>query len=241
MTHHTARRRRLLAPIILGALLVFGTGAALGHGMQLAPGWDFGGDEPRQASPPPRPDQVIANLPTDQPTPLIAGGVSVGKNVELYFSSGIGPAARNTSAPAGSPDRYVDPEQLPGGLTGGVTITEAQGLNALARIKENLESVGLDLGDVISMRVFLDNPPDAPAADFNGWNRAFRQFFANTNLVTGEALAVPLGAGTPGPPMVVNPVRPSRTALEIASLPVPGWLVEIEVVAQRTARHGWHR
>jgi hypothetical protein len=123
MTHHTARRRRLLPLIILGAVLVFGTGAALGNGVPLAPGWDFGGDTPRQASPPPKPDQVIANLPTDQPTPLIAGGVSVGKNVELYFSSGIGPAARDMSAPAGSPERYVDPAQLPGGLTGGVTIT----------------------------------------------------------------------------------------------------------------------
>jgi enamine deaminase RidA (YjgF/YER057c/UK114 family) len=223
--------RRWLAPAVAACLLVT-SGAALGSGVGLAPGWDFGGDAPRPASPPPEPDQVIANLATDQATPLIANGVSVGKHVELYFSSGIGPAARNPSAPAG-PERYLDPAQLPGGLTGGVTITEAQGLNALARIKENLESVGLGVDDVISMRVFLDNPPGAPAADFNGWNRAYRQFFANTNLHTGEPLAVPLGTGTPGPPMVVNPVRPSRTALEIGSLPVAGWLVEIEVVAQR--------
>jgi enamine deaminase RidA (YjgF/YER057c/UK114 family) len=232
MTHHTVRRRWLPLTIAAG-LLVFGAGAALGQGLPLAPGWDFGGEEPQQASPPPEPGQVIANLPTDQAAPLIANGVSVGKHVELYFSSGIGPAARNTSAPAGTPERYLDPAQLPGGVTGGVTITEAQGLNALARISENLASVGLDVGDVISMRVFLDNPPGAPTADFNGWNRAFRQFFANTNLVTGEPLAVPLGTAAPAPPMVLNPVRPSRTALEVGSLPVAGWLVEIEVVAQR--------
>ena len=232
MSHQTVRRRWLPLTIAAG-LLVFGAGAALGQGLPLAPGWDFGGAEPQQASPPPEPGQVIANLPTDQATPLIANGVSVGKHVELYFSSGIGPAARNTGAPAGTPERYLDPAQLPAGLTGGVTITEAQGLNALARISENLGSVGLDVGDVISMRVFLDNPPGAPAADFNGWNRAFRQFFANTNLVSGEPLAVPLGTGAPAPPMVLNPVRPSRTALEVGSLPVAGWLVEIEVVAQR--------
>jgi enamine deaminase RidA (YjgF/YER057c/UK114 family) len=229
----TTRTTRRWLPAAIVACLLVSSGVALGQGVGLAPGWDFGGDTPRQASPPPKPDQVIANLPTDQPTPLIANGVSVGKHVELYFSSGIGPAARNTTAPAGSPERYLDPAQLPGGLTGGVTITEAQGLNALARIKENLEAVGLGVDDVISMRVFLDNPPGAPAADFNGWNRAYRQFFANTNLHTGEPLAVPLGTGTPGPPLVVNPVRPSRTALEIGSLPVAGWLVEIEVVAQR--------
>ena len=229
----TTRTTRRWLPAAIVACLLVSSGVALGHGVRLAPGWDFGGDTPRQASPPPTPDQVIANLPTDQATPLIANGVSVGKHVELYFSSGIGPAARNTAAPAGSPERYLDPAQLPGGLTGGVTITEAQGLNALARIKENLEAVGLGVDDVISMRVFLDTPPGAPAADFNGWNRAYRQFFANTNLHTGEPLAVPLGTGTPGPPLVVNPVRPSRTALEIGSLPVAGWLVEIEVVAQR--------
>src|SRR5215212_4482890 len=188
MTHQTARRRWLPLTIV-AALLVFGSGAALGQGLPLVPGWDFGGDAPSEATPPPDPDQVIANLPTDQATPLIANGVSVGKHVELYFSSGIGPAARNTAAPAGTPERYLDPAQLPGGLTGGVTVTEAQGLNALARI--------------------------------------------NTNLESGETLAVPLGTGSPGPPMVVNPVRPSRTALEIGSLPVAGWLVEIEVVARR--------
>jgi enamine deaminase RidA (YjgF/YER057c/UK114 family) len=32
--------------------------------------------------------------------------------------------------------------------------------------------------------------------------------------------------------VVVNPVRPSRTAIEVASLPGPGWLVEIEAVAR---------
>ena len=229
----TTRNARRWLPATFVACLLVCSGVALGQGVRLAPGWDFGGDTPREALPPPKPDQVIANLPTDQATPLIANGVSVGKHVELYFSSGVGPAARNTTAPAGSPERYVDPAQLPGGLTGGVTITEAQGLNALARIKENLEAVGLGVDDVISMRVFLDNPPGVPAADFNGWNRAYRQFFANTNLHTGEPLAVPLGTGTPGPPLVVNPVRPSRTALEIGSLPVAGWLVEIEVVAQR--------
>ena len=201
--------RRWLPPAVVAVLLVT-AGAAAGHGIRLAPGWDFGGDTPRQAAPPPKPEQVIANLPTDQPTPLIANGVSVGKNVELYFSSGIGPAARNTAAPAGSPERYLDPAQLPGGLAGGVTITEAQGLNALARIKENLESVGLGVDDVISMRVFLDNPPGAPAADFNGWNRAYRQFFANTNLHTGEPL--------------MAPVRYRRSRPSVAARERPRWI-----------------
>jgi enamine deaminase RidA (YjgF/YER057c/UK114 family) len=67
--------------------------------------------------------------------------------------------------------------------------------------------------------------------DFAGWNRAYRQFFANTSLSTGEPVDVPLGTAAPAPPMVINAARPSRFALEIENLPVTGWLVEIEVDA----------
>ena len=78
--------------------------------------------------------------------------------------------------------------------------------------------------------VFLQNPAGQATMDFAGWNRAYRQFFANTNLKTGETMTVSLGS-TPGAPMVVNPARPSRFALEIENLPVNGWLVEVEVDA----------
>ena len=60
--------------------------------------------------------------------------------------------------------------------------------------------------------------------DFAGWNRAYRQFFANTNLATGATLEVQLGSARTAP-MVVNAARPSRFALEIENLPVDGWLV----------------
>ena len=182
----------------------------------------------------PRPTRVVPNLPapTAAPNPLIANGVSIGKHVAIYKSSGLGPAGLGTTAPAGTPERYVDPAQFPGGLLPpGVTITEAQGMNTLARITENLASVGLDVQDVISMRVFLDNPPGATVADYAGWNRAYRQFFANTDRVTGAVLHVPTGTAAPAAPLVTNPARPSRFTLEVASLPVSGWLVEVEVDA----------
>ena len=124
-------------------------------------------------------------------------------------------------------------------LTHGVTITEAQGINALARIGENLASVGLSMRDVITLRVFMDNAPGAPTMDFGGFNRAYRQFFANVNLHTGAVIPQRRGTAEPAPPLVVNPVRPSRTALEVAGLPVAGWLVEVEAVAKRPS--GRHR
>ena len=79
--------------------------------------------------------------------------------------------------------------------------------------------------------MFLDNPPGATVADDAGWNRAYRQFFANTDRVTGAVLPVPRGTAAPAPPVVANPARPSRFTLEVASLPVAGWLVEVEVDA----------
>lgn len=176
--------------------------------------------------------QAIPVIEPGQDTPMIANGVSIRPGAYIYKSSGLGPEALNTSAPTGTPEAYIDPSTFSGGvLTDGVSITEAQGLNALARIKANLESQGLTVADVTSMRVFLDNPPGTDRADFAGWNRAYRQYFANTNLATGDTELVPLGNGAPRAPLERNPARPSRYAIEVASLPSLGWLVEVEVDA----------
>jgi enamine deaminase RidA (YjgF/YER057c/UK114 family) len=177
----------------------------------------------------PRPQEIKPFLPAGTTNPAIADGVALGKLVSTYTASGLGPAAANPAAPGDSPERYVD---FPGGtLPPGVTITEAQALNVLKRIKANLAAAGLGLADVVSMRAYLEKPPGAEAADFAGWNRAYRQFFANTDLATGQPVPVPLGTAPPAPPMEVNPARPARVTIEIANLPVAGWLVEVEVVA----------
>lgn len=163
---------------------------------------------------------------------MIASGVGIGANTPIYKTSGLGPSALNAGAPAGSEAAYIDTVVFPGGtLPAGVTITEAQGINALRRIGENLEAAGLSYEDVYTMRVFLQNPAGAATADFAGWNRAYRQYFANTDLTTGKFVPVPLGTATPAKPFYVNKSRPSRFALEIENLPVNGWLVEVEVDA----------
>jgi enamine deaminase RidA (YjgF/YER057c/UK114 family) len=173
-----------------------------------------------------------AVLPDGEANPMIAQGVALGAGVDLYKTSGIGPTKLNTAAPEGTPESFIDTSQFAGGaLPAGVTITEAQGMNVLRAIKENLELQGLRLEDVTTMRVFLDNAPGSDRADYAGWNRAYRQFFANTNLQTGDTELVPLGGAAPSAPLVRNPARPSRFALEVQSLPVPGWLVEVEVDA----------
>ncbi|MFB4315470.1 Rid family hydrolase [Actinomadura sp. 21ATH] len=178
---------------------------------------------------PPRPTEVRPALPDGQSNPSIANGVAVGALVATYTASGLGPRDANPAAPAGSPERYVD---FPGGTRPpGVTLTEAQSINALKAINENLGAQGLTARDVISMRAYLSDPPGAATADFAGWNRAYRQFYANTDLSTGKPVNVPLGTAPPAAPMLVNPARPARVTLEIENLPVAGWLVEVEVVA----------
>lgn len=177
----------------------------------------------------PRPTEAVSFVTGD--TASIADGVAFGKNVAWYKSSGLGPSALNRAPGVSTEQRYIPTDVFPGGvLPAGVTITEAQGINVLMRIGENLERAGLSYDDVVSMRVFLQNPAGEEKMDFAGWNRAYRQFFANTNRATGEPLDVQLGSATTEP-MVVNPARPSRFALEIENLPVDGWLVEVEVDA----------
>ncbi|MEV6554174.1 Rid family hydrolase [Nocardia sp. NPDC051756] len=176
-------------------------------------------------------------LEAGQANPMIAQGVVIANGAALYKTSGIGPSVANKAAREGSPEFYIDPAQFTGGvLPAGVTVTEAQGMAVLSRIKENLEAQGLALDNVTTMRVFLDNAPGTDRADYAGWNRAYRQYFANTNLDSGDTELVPLGTAAPAAPVVRNAARPTRFALEVAGLPVAGWLVEVEVDAVYPAK-----
>ncbi|TJZ73450.1 hypothetical protein FCG67_24235 [Rhodococcus oryzae] len=178
-------------------------------------------------------------LEPGEANPMIAQGVTIAGDSAVYKTSGLGPSAMNKAAPEGSPESYVDTAQFSGGvLPPGVTVTEAQGIGVLKKIRESLEAQGLTLGDVTTMRVFLDNAPGTDRADYAGWNRAYRQFFANTNLETGDTELVAMGTAEPAAPLERNEARPTRFALEVGSLPVPGWLVEVEVDAVYPAGKG---
>ncbi|MEO3750181.1 Rid family hydrolase [Streptomyces sp. B6B3] len=177
----------------------------------------------------PRPHEVRVMLPEGNSNPAIANGVAVGGEVATYTSSGLGPAERNPAAPAGSPERYTDPELTEG--KDGVTITEAQALVVLDAIVANLAAAGVAPDDVVTMTCYLVAPPGTATADYAGWNRAYRQYFANVDLETEEVLPVPMGTSEPAPPLVPNDARPARATLEIDSLAVPGWLVEVQVTA----------
>jgi enamine deaminase RidA (YjgF/YER057c/UK114 family) len=90
--------------------------------------------------------------------------------------------------------------------------TKTQTIGALNAIKGELESLHLSLKDVIKMQAFLvGDPSKGGKMDFEGFMQGYTQFF-----------------GTPAQPNL-----PVRSALQVAALANPGFLVEIEVTAVR--------
>ncbi|HTV96454.1 MAG TPA: RidA family protein [Steroidobacteraceae bacterium] len=90
--------------------------------------------------------------------------------------------------------------------------TKTQTIGALNAIKAQLERLHLGLRDVIKMHAYLaGDPAKGGKMDFEGFMQGYTQFF-----------------GTPAQPNL-----PVRSALQVAALANPGFLVEIEVTAVR--------
>jgi enamine deaminase RidA (YjgF/YER057c/UK114 family) len=133
------------------------------------------------------------------PGAAIASSVEVPPGSRLVYVSGTVPEAVNAAAPQGSVERFGD--------------TAAQTRSVLRQIAQRLQAHGLDLSDVVMMRVFLVAPPGRDAMDFAGMMTAYREFFGTAD----------------------QPNIPARSTMEVAGLVDPGWLVEIEVTAAEPA------
>jgi enamine deaminase RidA (YjgF/YER057c/UK114 family) len=89
--------------------------------------------------------------------------------------------------------------------------TEQQTVGVLNSIEDALENAGYTIDDVVKMQAFLIGDPERDGAmDFDGFMRGYTQFFGaeRGNL-------------------------PARSAMQVAGLASPGWLVEIEVMAAK--------
>ncbi|WP_020654648.1 RidA family protein [Massilia niastensis] len=127
----------------------------------------------------------------------IALAVSVPPSATIHFISGQVPPVVNKGADPNSLAAFGD--------------TKAQTLGVLGRIKEILAGMGLGMGDVVKMQVFLvGDPAKSGRADVGGFMEGYTQFFG-------------------GP----QPNLPARAVMQVAALSNPGWLVEIEVVAAK--------
>jgi enamine deaminase RidA (YjgF/YER057c/UK114 family) len=95
--------------------------------------------------------------------------------------------------------------------------TETQVKSVLDKLTRELEAAGFTMADVVKMNVFLvGDPRKGGAMDFDGLMKGYLQVFGLRGR--GKGL-------------------PARTTVQVAGLPVPGALVEIEIVAARHAAH----
>jgi enamine deaminase RidA (YjgF/YER057c/UK114 family) len=129
------------------------------------------------------------------------------------------PIARAVEVPAGKTTIYVSgavpPVADPAAAKNTVAAygdTKAQTVAVFQSIEKTLKDLGLGLGDVVKMQVFLvGDPTKEGKMDFAGFMEGYRQFYG-----TAE-----------------QPNLPARSALQVAALANPGYLVEIEVTAVR--------
>lgn len=128
----------------------------------------------------------------------IAMAVEVPAGATTVMVSGMVPAVADANAPRNSLAAFGD--------------TRTQTISVLTRIEASLRSIGLSLGDVVRMQVFLvGDPGKGGRMDFEGFMAAYTEYFGTA----------------------AQPNLPARSVMQVAGLVNPGWLVEIEVTAVR--------
>ncbi len=142
-------------------------------------------------------DIVRHPLPNNSTFP-IAAAVEVPAGKTTVYLSGMVPPVINADAPPNTVAAYGD--------------TTAQTVSVLTAIGRQLEGMGLTMGDVVKMQVFLvGDPAKEGRMDFGGFMTGYSQFFGTKE----------------------QPNLPARSTMQIAALANPGFLVEIEVTAVR--------
>jgi enamine deaminase RidA (YjgF/YER057c/UK114 family) len=128
----------------------------------------------------------------------ISAAVTVRHDADTYYLSGALPPVINKDAPKGSVEAYGN--------------MQTQTVNVLKSLQETLARLGLGMGDVVKMTVFMTgDPSQGGKLDFAGLMAGYTQFFGTA----------------------AQPNKPARSAVQVAALVVPGPLLEIEVVAAK--------
>lgn len=142
-------------------------------------------------------EEVIRHRLPNSDFPILSS-VEVPAGRTTVYLSGAGAPVSDPAAPPRTVQAYGD--------------TAAQTMATFKAIERTLQGLGLGMGDVVKMTVFLvGDPQSGGRMDFEGLMRGYRQFY-----------------GTPGQPNL-----PTRSVVQVAALANPGWLVEIEVTAVR--------
>lgn len=135
----------------------------------------------------------VVERTSNNPAGVISSTATVPAEMKLVFISGTTPSPLDPA----KPDELGD--------------TRAQTLSVLTKIKTQLESMGMTMGDVVKMTVFLVAPTPGGRMDSAAMNEVFKTFF-----------------GTPE-----QPNKPTRSTIQIAALGRPTMYVEIEAIAAK--------
>jgi enamine deaminase RidA (YjgF/YER057c/UK114 family) len=142
-------------------------------------------------------DVVRTPLPNNDPFPISAA-VTVRAGVDTIYVSGMLPNPTNKDAPKGTAPVYGD--------------MQAQTVSVLEKIKGTLEKLGLGMGDVVKMTVFMvADPAYDNKLNFPALMAGYSQFFGTKE----------------------QPNKPARSAVQVAALVAPGALLEVEVIAAK--------
>jgi enamine deaminase RidA (YjgF/YER057c/UK114 family) len=127
----------------------------------------------------------------------IAQAVTLPPNATIHFISGQVPPVVDKAAAGDSLAAFGN--------------TRQQTVGVLTKIKDILAGMGLSMGDVVKMQVFLvGDPAKGGKGDVAGFMEGYTQFFGGA-----------------------QPNLPARAVFQVAALSNPGWLIEIEVVAAK--------
>jgi enamine deaminase RidA (YjgF/YER057c/UK114 family) len=136
-------------------------------------------------------------LPDGNPLPISAA-VTVRAGVDTVYVSGTLPSAINADAPKGTVPLYGD--------------MQTQTVSVLTSIKGTLAKLGLGMGDVVKMTVFMvADPANDNKLNFPGLMAGYSQFFGTKE----------------------QPNKPARSVVQVAALVAPGALLEVEVIAAK--------
>lgn len=135
----------------------------------------------------------VVERTSSNPAAVISSTATVPADMKLVFISGTTPSPLDPA----KPDDFGD--------------TRAQTLSILTKMKAQLEGMGMTMGDIVKMTVFLVSPTPGGRMDSAAMNDVFKTFF-----------------GTPE-----QPNKPTRSTIQIAALGRPTMYVEIEAVAAK--------
>jgi enamine deaminase RidA (YjgF/YER057c/UK114 family) len=152
---------------------------------------------------------------------LIAmAGMASAQTTVKHIQPGNGPIAQavwagDTLYVSGQLPSPVTPADRAKGTAAEWGDTKTQGASALGKIEAILKEQGLSMGDVVKMTVFLlGDPKNENKMDFAGWNAAYSTYFGTKD----------------------QPNKPARSAVQVAALASVGPLVEVEVIAVKSAK-----